>query len=109
MCEILNESVRAKEEVDGWNCRIQYDLGGPADVWFKIEDSKFSTGKGKINNPDVVMTLTEENAAKMFAGELDSTSAYMSGDLKIDGALAGAQKFGTLMQIFQEEFENSKS
>jgi putative sterol carrier protein len=54
------------------------------------------------------MTLTEENAAKMFAGELDSTSAYMSGDLKIDGALAGAQKFGTLMQIFQEEFENSK-
>ena len=54
------------------------------------------------------MTLTEENAAKMFAGELDSASAYMSGDLKIDGALAGAQKFATLMQIFQDEFNQSK-
>lgn len=107
ICRYLNSSEVAKNKVKGWNCKIQYDLGGPADVWFKIHVSKFSSGKGRIDSPDVTLILTESNAAMMFTGQLDSTSAYMAGDLKIEGnsALPNAQKFATIIQIFTENWE----
>ena len=111
ICRYLNSSDIAKKEVKGWNCKIQYDLGGEADVWFRIQALKFSSGKGRIENPDVKLILTEKKAAMMFTGQLDSTSAYMAGDLKIEGqsALPNAQKFAAIIQIFTENWENNNS
>lgn len=111
ICRYLNSSDVAKREIEGWNCKIQYDLGGAADVWFKIKTLKFSSGKGRIDNPDVTLILTEKNAAMMFTGQLDSTSAYMAGDLKIEGnsALPNAQKYAAIIQIFTENWEASGS
>ena len=47
----------------------------------------------------------------MFTGQLDSTSAYMAGDLKIEGtsALPKAQKFATIIRIFTENWETGGS
>jgi putative sterol carrier protein len=111
ICRYLNSSDIAKSEVEGWNCKIQYDLGGEADVWFRIQALKFSSGKGKIENPDVILILSEKNAAMMFTGQLDSTSAYMAGDLKIEGnsAIPNAQKFAAIIQIFTKNWETSGS
>ena len=111
ICRYLNSSDIAKNEVEGWNCKIQYDLGGPADVWFKIQVSKFSSGKGRIDTPDVKLILTEKHASEMFTGQLDSTSAYMAGDLKIEGtsALPNAQKFAAIIRIFTENWETGGS
>jgi len=107
ICLYLNSSDVAKNEVEGWNCKIQYDLGGPADVWFKIQALKFSSGKGRIDTPDVTLILNEKHASEMFTGQLDSTSAYIAGDLKIEGssALPNAQKFATIIRIFTENWE----
>ena len=102
-CLILNQSEDAKEEVEDWDCEIQYDLGGTHDVWFKVEDGKFSSGKGKLDSPSVTMILSEEAAANMFMGKLDATAAYMDGSLKIEGNIADAQRFGSVMAIFREE------
>ncbi len=104
--EIANVSEDVQDEIEDWDKKIQFDLGGPADFWLKTENGKFSMGQGKIENPDVTMKITEENAAKMFSGQLSSTDAYLSGNLKIDGNMEDALKFGSITDITREELED---
>jgi putative sterol carrier protein len=103
--EIANSSEDVAEEIEGMNKKFQFDLGGSADVWLKIEDGKVSSGRGKIDSPDCTLILTDENMAKLISGNLDGTSAYMSGELQIKGSLADAQKFATILEIIHDEFE----
>ncbi|MHA1728525.1 MAG: SCP2 sterol-binding domain-containing protein [Promethearchaeota archaeon] len=105
-CDVLNSSKVGKDSIKGWNCKIQYDLGGENDVWFKSEDDKASSGTGSIEGgADMTMILSPENAVKMFTGELDGMAAYMGGQLKIEGNMMESQKFGSVMQVLQQEIE----
>jgi putative sterol carrier protein len=103
--EIANSSEDVAEEIEGMNKKFQFDLGGTADFWLKIEAGNFSSGRGKIENADCTLILTDENMAKLIAGSLDGTSAYMAGELQIQGSLADAQKFATILEIVHDELE----
>ena len=102
---IANSSEDVAEEIEGMNKKFQFDLGGSVDFWLKIEDGKVSSEKGKIEEPDCTLILTDENMAKMISGNLDGTSVFMSGELQIKGSLADAQKFATILEIIHDEFE----
>ena len=103
--EIANSSEDVAEEIEGMNKKFQFDLGGSADFWLKVETGKASSGQGKIEKPDCTLILTDENMAKMISGQLDGTSAYMAGELQIQGSLADAQKFATILEIIHDELE----
>ena len=61
---------------------------------------------GEIDEPDVTLEMNGDTAAGVFTGEIDATSAYMSGDLKITGPLPDAVKFRTLTELVREEMED---
>lgn len=46
---------------------------------------------------DVVMKSDSEDLVSMFAGKVSSTTAFMSGKLKIKGNMAAAMQLETLM------------
>jgi putative sterol carrier protein len=48
--------------------------------------------------PDVTMILGKGDFVKMFAGQLNATSAFMSGKLKIKGDLGLAMKLEKLVK-----------
>ncbi|MEJ2296467.1 MAG: SCP2 sterol-binding domain-containing protein [Candidatus Lokiarchaeota archaeon] len=55
--------------------------------WVKLGDGKFNYGEGEIDNPSFTLSCTQDIMGGMMQGDIDSTSAYMAGYLKIDGNL----------------------
>ena len=71
--------------------------------WVKIGDGTIDYGEGDGDDPSVTMSATGATWAGLSSGELDSTSAYMSGDLVIDGNLQDAIAYGEILGIAMEE------
>ena len=104
--EICDGSEDVEEEVEDWNKKFQITISDSDDFWFEVLDSKFTYAMGTIDEPDVTLEMNGDTAAGVFTGEIDATSAYMSGDLKIIGPLPDAVKFRTLTELVREEMED---
>jgi putative sterol carrier protein len=104
-CEMGNEIEELQEEVEDWDRRVNFELDGANARWLIIEDGRFSTGEGLLENADLVLKLDAVNAALIFAGDMDAKTAYMSGALKVEGELPDAVKMQTLIEIVGEEIE----
>ncbi len=104
-CEMGNEVEDLQEEVEGWNRRINIVMKGLGTYWIDIEDGRFTTGEGTIEDPNLVLTLDAVEAAQVFSGDKDAKAAYMSGALKIVGELPDAVKMQSLIEIVIEEIE----
>lgn len=106
LVQICNENEEVQEEVEGWNRVFQCTIEGSDDLWMKIEDGKFSTGKGKTEEPDITFEFDADTAIGIFSGEVDATQAYMNNELKVVGPLPDAVKFKTLTELVREEIED---
>ncbi|NCF69677.1 MAG: hypothetical protein GWP61_27330 [Chloroflexi bacterium] len=104
-CEMGNEIEDLQEEVEDWNRRIHLLLEGLGTFWITVEDGRFATGEGAVENPNLVLTMSAVDAAQVFAGDKDAKAAYMSGALKVEGELPDAVKMQTLIDIVVEEIE----
>ena len=71
--------------------------------WVKMGDGTVDYGEGEGDDPSVTMSATGATWTGMSSGEIESTSAYMSGDLVIDGNLQDAIAFGEIQGIAMEE------
>ncbi len=71
--------------------------------WVKLGDGKIDYGEGEADDPSVTMSATQATWAGLSSGELDSTSAYMSGDLAIEGNLQDAIAYGEIVGLATEE------
>jgi len=71
--------------------------------WVTLGDGKIDYGEGDANDPSVTMSATGATWAGLGSGELDSTSAYMSGDLVIEGNLQDAIAYGEIIGLAMEE------
>jgi putative sterol carrier protein len=103
--EVCNESEDVEEEIEGWDRTFQFEMDGTDDFWLKVEEGKSSSEVGTLPEPDLTLTMAADTAAGIFTGEIDATSAYMSGDLKIAGPLPDAVKFRTITELVREELE----
>jgi len=104
-CQMGNEIEDLQEEVEDWNRRIHFVLEGLGTYWMTIEDGRFANGEGVLEDPNLVLTMSAEDAASVFAGDKDAKAAYMSGALKVEGDLPDAVKMQTLIEIVGEEIE----
>ncbi|MDQ6771562.1 MAG: SCP2 sterol-binding domain-containing protein [Candidatus Dormibacteraeota bacterium] len=79
---------------------IQFDLSGanPGRWWVKIADGRAETGQGDVANPKLTLRADSADWVKIATNQLDPTSAFMSGKLKLQGDMGLAIKFGTLFR-----------
>jgi predicted lipid carrier protein YhbT len=73
--------------------------------WVKIGDGAFDYGEGEGDDPSFTLSANWETMAGMMSGEIDGTSAYMSGDLKIEGNLQDTMAYGEYLQFAAETLE----
>ncbi|MFX1394671.1 MAG: SCP2 sterol-binding domain-containing protein [Promethearchaeota archaeon] len=74
--------------------------------WAKIGDGAFDYGEGESSeDPSFTMTANWETMSGLMIGEIDGTSAYMSGDLKIEGNLQDTMAYGEYLQFAAETLE----
>lgn len=103
--EVATESDDIKDEISGWDRKLQFVIDGVGEFCLTVQDQVFSLIKGKVPEPDITLTMAANTAAGVFTGEIDATSAYMGGDLKVMGPLPDAVKFRTITEIVREELE----
>ena len=72
--------------------------------YITMGEGNFDYAEGEAEDPSVTMSATAATWAGLASGELDSTSAYMSGDLVIDGNLQDAIAYGEILAMAMEHF-----
>lgn len=94
--EWFDEQTKLAEdqpERPGATARMQYVItGGPdGDVRFYwiLEDGKLIENKlGTLDDPELTLTQSYEDAKKIQTGELDAQAAFMQGRIKAEGNMA---------------------
>ena len=74
-------------------------------MWVKIGDGAYEYGEGEDANASFTMTCNWETMAGISTGEVDGTSAYMSGDLQIDGNLQDVMAYGEFISFAGETLQ----
>lgn len=87
------------DAIDGLECTVQLNLSAPVHV--KICDGACTVEEGASENPDVTLTLSDENMIALLKGNLNAVTAFMMGKVKVDGDLMLAKDFSSF-------FDNSK-
>lgn len=70
--------------------------------WVKFGEGAVDYGEGASDEATVTMKAAQATWTGLSAGEIDSTSAYMSGDLVIEGNLQDAIAFGEIQGLATE-------
>ncbi|MGI8793176.1 MAG: SCP2 sterol-binding domain-containing protein [Acidimicrobiales bacterium] len=102
--EWLDESRKlasSQPERPGATARMQYVVTGGPDgevkYYWVLENGKLEEAKvGQLDDAEVTLTQTYEDAKKIQTGELDANAAFMQGRIKVDGNMA---KLMALMPI----------
>jgi putative sterol carrier protein len=103
--QISNNTEDIQDEVEGFDRTFLYKISGRPIAWLRIKDKTFEMGSGDIEGPDITLDMSEELAIGIFSGQVDPTTAYMSGDLKVDGAVNDAIVLRNMLNLVHEEME----
>ncbi|MEM8547681.1 MAG: SCP2 sterol-binding domain-containing protein [Pseudomonadota bacterium] len=78
----------------GVDATIQFNTSEPRHA--VIKDGAMTVHDGVASSYTVAVTMSDDDLAQLFTGELDGMTAFMTGKLKVDGDLMFAQKMTSL-------------
>ena len=88
------------EEIEG---TVQWRIGNIRGYQTFAEGKYSFVMDEEAEDPDAIMVIEDLDFAKQFFnGEVDGTSAYMSGDLKIEGNLQLIMNYGSLAEYIAD-------
>jgi len=105
--QVAAENEDLKEELEDMDITVQQvltDVGKK--FWLIAKDGKLSFGEGEVANPSFTFSCTMEVGSGMLFGEVDATSAYMAGDITVEGNLQDAMAFQEIIELAMEAFED---
>ncbi len=87
------ELADAQPERPGATARMQYVLTGGPDgeirYYWVLEDGKLlEDSLGRLEDADLTLTMSYDDARKIQTGELDEQAAFMQGRIKVEGNMA---------------------
>ena len=80
----------------GMNNTYVFDIDGAGQWTVAVEDGRVSVTDGAAAGADCTIASSAENFERIVAGELNPTSAYMTGKLKVKGDMSAAMKLQKL-------------
>ena len=89
----IKEKVGTNSVLDA---TVKFDLGGDGVIYVDGKSSPNSVSN-EDKDADCTISMTLENFMKLIEGELDPTTAYMFGKLKIAGSMGVAMKLSMVI------------
>ena len=105
--QVAEENEDLKEELEDMDIAIQMIItDADKKFWLKAHDGTMEFGEGEVDNPSFTFSATKEVGAGMLFGEVDATSAYMAGDITVEGNLQDAMAFQEIIELALEALED---
>lgn len=90
--DAIVEKIKASAEGSGFDRSVKFDCG--EDGVLVINGTNVST---EDQETECTISLSKEDFDAMIAGDLDPTSAFMQGKLKIDGDMSVAMALSQII------------
>ena len=102
--EISRENEDFRDDFEGDEGVIQWKIADNINMYMEISEGKFTAHLDEVHkDPTVTLIVPDiKNAKGILRGEVDGNSAYMSGDLKIEGELPLSMKMGQAAEYLTE-------
>ncbi|MFX1293544.1 MAG: SCP2 sterol-binding domain-containing protein [Promethearchaeota archaeon] len=93
-----------QEEIEDFEAIVAWKIADNIKMYLEITDGKVILHMdAEHDNPTVTFIVDDYGKAReILSGEVDGASAYMSGDLKIEGDMQAGMRMGQLSQFLQE-------
>lgn len=105
--QIAMDNEDLKEELEDMDIVVQQIITDKdAKFWLKAKEGALEYGKGDVDNPSFTFSCALAVGAGMLFGEVDATSAYMAGDITVEGNLQDAMAFQEIIELAMEAFED---
>jgi putative sterol carrier protein len=96
--EIIDRMGTAIGPNSGLGGTLKFDFGEPGSVYIDGKSTPNTVSDGEGKSADCTITVSLETFDKMIKGELDGTSAFMQGKLRVAGDMGLAMKLGPILQ-----------
>jgi putative sterol carrier protein len=93
--ERLGNVVGANSGLGG---TLKFDFGAPGSVYIDGKSSPNTVSDGEGKSADCTISVSLDDFEKMTSGQLDPTSAFMQGKLRVAGDMGLAMKLGPILQ-----------
>ncbi len=105
--QISKENEDLKEELEDMDIAISMVISdADKKYWLTVKEGNLDFGEGDVDNPSFTMSSTLEVGAGILMGEVDATSAYMAGDITVEGNLQDAMAFQEIIELALEAYED---
>ena len=91
-------SVFKADDAGDLNVTVMFDLeGDDGGQWgLYIADGKCSVSEGAVEDPTATIKMKADDYVKMATGDLNPVSAFMMGQIRVEGDLNTVMKMQTL-------------
>ena len=96
--DIITQMSSAIGANSGLGGTLKFDFGEPGSVLIDGKSTPNTVTDGDGKNADCTISVSLETFEKMVKGELDGTSAFMQGKLRVAGDMGLAMKLGPILQ-----------
>ena len=96
--EIVAQMSKAIGDNSSLGGTLKFDFGEPGSVYIDGKSTPNTVSDGAGKNADCTISVSLEIFEKMVKGELDGTSAFMQGKLRVAGDMGLAMKLGPILQ-----------
>ena len=105
--QVSTENEDLKEELEDMDIAIQMVISdADKKFWLSVKEGDLDFGDGEVDNPSFTMSSNLEVGAGILMGEVDATSAYMAGDITVEGNLQDAMAFQEIIELALEAYED---
>jgi len=95
--EIVKQMGTALGANSGLGGTLKFDFGAPGSVYIDGKSTPNSVSDGEGQSADCTISVALDDFEKMVKGELDGTSAFMQGKLRVAGDMGLAMKLGPVL------------
>jgi len=95
--EIVKQMGTALGADSGLGGTLKFDFGAPGSVYIDGKSTPNTVSDGEGQSADCTITVALEDFEKMAKGELDGTSAFMQGKLRVAGDMGLAMKLTPIL------------
>ncbi len=103
--KIGNTYIDVQEEIEDWDCIVQFKLEDSDSFWIETNKTRFSFTLGNAPNPNLELSLPKIKLFKIFLKLIDLKQEYITGKLKVKGNLEDLARLGYVIEIIYEELE----